>query len=95
MRWKISKGEVAPVFIEKSKGYSYSAYGYMNVETREYYEKETIRCEIKVGNRTSTVEQLDANVEAMAKDLQEILRIGAKQKRLGRCMRLDESEEIK
>ena len=28
-------------------------------------------------------EQLDANVEAMARDLQEILRIGAEQKRLG------------
>lgn len=27
-------------------------------------------------------EQLDANVEAMARDLQEILRIGAEQKRL-------------
>lgn len=33
MRWKTSKGEVAPVFIEKSNGYSYSVYGYMNVET--------------------------------------------------------------
>lgn len=39
MRWKTSKGEVAPVFIEKSNGYSYSVYGYMNVETREYYSK--------------------------------------------------------
>ena len=37
MRWKTSKGEVAPVFIEKSNGYSYSVYGYMNVGTREYY----------------------------------------------------------
>ena len=34
MRWKTSKGEVAPVFIEKSNGYSYSVYGYMNVEAR-------------------------------------------------------------
>lgn len=31
---------------------------------------------------TGTVEQMDANVEAMARDLQEILRIGAEQKRL-------------
>lgn len=31
IRWKTSKGEVAPVFIEKSNGYSYSVYGYMNV----------------------------------------------------------------
>lgn len=82
MRWKTSKGEVAPVFIEKSNGYSYSVYGYMNVETKEYYSKEVIQSEIKAGNRTGTVEQMDANVEAMARDLQEILRIGAEQKRL-------------
>ena len=82
MRWKTSKGEVAPVFIEKSKGYSYSVYGYMNVDTKEYYSKEVIQSEIKAGNRTGTVEQMDANVEAMATDLQEILRIGAEQKRL-------------
>ena len=82
MRWKTSKGEVAPVFIEKSNGYSYSVYGYMNVKTREYYSKESIQWEIKAGNRTGTVEQMDANVEAMARDLQEILRIGAEQKRL-------------
>ena len=82
MRWKTSKGEVAPVFIEKSNGFSYSVYGYMNVETKEYYSKESIQWEIKAGNRTGTVEQMDANVEAMARDLQEILRIGAEQKRL-------------
>lgn len=69
MRWKSSKGEAALVFIEKSNGYSYSVYGYMNVE-------------IKAGNRMGTVEQMDANVKAMARDLQEILRIGAEQKRL-------------
>ena len=82
MRWKTSKGEVAPVFIEKSNGYSYSVYGYMNVDTKEYYIKESIQSEIKAGNRTGTVEQMDANVESMARDLQEILRIGAEQKRL-------------
>lgn len=82
MRWKTSKGEVAPVFIEKSNGYSYLVYGYMNVKTKEYYSKETIQWEIKAVNRTGTVEQIDANVEAMARDLQEILRIGAEQKRL-------------
>ena len=82
MRWKTSRGEVAPVFIEKSNGYSYSVYGYMNVDTKEYYSKESIQWEIKAGNRTGTVEQMDANVEAMARDLQEILRIGAEQKRL-------------
>ena len=82
MRWKTSKGEVAPVFIEKSNGYSYSVYGYMNVETREYYSKETIQWEIKANNRTGTVEQMDANMEVMARDLREILRISAEQKRL-------------
>ena len=82
MRWKTSKGEVAPVFIEKSNGYSYSVYGYMNLDTKEYYDKETIQREIKASNRTGTVEQMDANVEAMARDLQEILRIGVEQKRL-------------
>lgn len=82
MRWKTSNGEVAPIFLEKSDGYSYSLYGYMNVATREYYSKESMQWEIKAGNRTGTVEQMDANVEAMARDLQEILRIGAEQKRL-------------
>ena len=82
MRWKTSKGEVAPVFLEKSDGYSYVVYGYMNVDTREYYSKESVQWEISAGNRTGTVEQMDANVEAMVRDLQEILRIGAEQKRL-------------
>lgn len=66
----------------KRNGYSYSVYGYMNVDTKEYYTKETIQREIKADNRTGTVEQMDANVEAMARDLQAILRIGAEQKRL-------------
>lgn len=82
MRWKTSRGEVAPVFLEKSNGYSYSLYGYMDVDTKEYYSKESVQWEITVGNRTGTVEQMDANVEAMSRDLQEILRIGAEQKRL-------------
>lgn len=82
MRWNTSKGEVAPVFIETSSGYSYSVYGYMNVETKEYYSKETMQWEIKANNRTGTVEQMDANIEAMARDLQEILRLSAEQKRL-------------
>ena len=82
MRWKTSKGEVAPVFLEKSNGYSYSLCGYMDVETKEYYSKESVQWEITAGNRAGTVEQMDANVETMARDLQEILRIGAEQKRL-------------
>lgn len=52
------------------------------IDDREYYSKETIQWEIKAGNRAGTVEQMDANVETMARDLQEILRIGAEQKRL-------------
>lgn len=90
MRWKTSKGDVATVFIEKSNGYSYAVYGYMNVETKEYYTKETIQWEIKAGNRTGTVEQMDANVEAMARNLQEILRIERSRRDCGRCMRGDE-----
>ena len=70
------------MFIETSSGYSYSVYGYMNVETKEYYSKETMQWEIKANNRTGTVEQMDANIEAMARDLQEILRLSAEQKRL-------------
>lgn len=70
------------MFLEKSDVYSYLVYGYMNVETKEYYSKESVQWEITAGNRTDTVEQMDANVEAMARDLQEILRIGAEQKRL-------------
>ena len=94
MIWKTSRGEVAPVFIEKSDGYSYSLYGSMNMGTKEYYSKESVQWEITAGNRTGTVEQMDANVEAMARDLQEILRIGAEQKRLwevyeGRVKRLN------
>jgi hypothetical protein len=42
MRWKISKGEVTPVFLDKDNGYSYLVYGYMNVESKEYYSKEII-----------------------------------------------------
>lgn len=82
MRWNTSKGEVAPVFGDTRDGYSYTPLGYMNVETKEMYSKDEIQYEIKSYNRTGTVEQMDANVEAMARDLQEILRISAEQKRL-------------
>jgi DNA repair exonuclease SbcCD ATPase subunit len=82
MRWKTSKGEVAPVFLEKSNGYSYSLCGYMDVETKEYYSKERIKREITAGNCTGAAEQIGADVEAMLRDLQEILRIGAEQRRL-------------
>jgi len=52
------------------------------VETREMYTKEEIQIEIKAYNRTGTVEQIDANIDAMARDLQEVLRLGVEQKRL-------------
>lgn len=52
MRWKTSKGEVAPIFLEKSSGYSYSLYGYMNVETKEYYSTNSN----KLGDGTSSNE---------------------------------------
>jgi len=55
---------------------------YECVETKVYYSKETLQREIKAHNRTGTVEQMDANIEAMARDLQEILRLSAEQKRL-------------
>ena len=70
------------MFSEKSNGYSYLIYGYMNVETKENYLKETVQWEIKAQNRTRTAEQMDANIEAMARDLQEILGLSAEQKRL-------------
>lgn len=54
----------------------------MNVETKEYYSKETMQWEIRAYNRIGTVEQMDANIEAMARDLQEILRLSSEQKRL-------------
>lgn len=82
MKWKTSKGEVAPVFIDIRNGYDYSIVGYMNVETKEKISREEIQHEIISGNRTGTVEQMDANLDAMMRDLQEILRINAEQKRL-------------
>ena len=54
----------------------------MNVETKEFHSKETMQWEIKTNNRTGTAEQIDANVEAMARNLQEILRLSSEQKRL-------------
>lgn len=43
MKWNTWKGEVAPVFIEHSNGYSYKIAGYMNVNTKEYYSKEAVQ----------------------------------------------------
>ena len=52
------------------------------MDTKECYSKEAMQEEIKADNRTGTMEQMDANIEAMARDVQEILRISAEQKRL-------------
>ena len=82
MKWKPSKGEVTPVFIDYSNGYSYKIVGYMNVDTKACYSKEAVQEEIRADNRTGTMKQMDANIEAMAGDVQEILRISAEQKRL-------------
>lgn len=75
MRWKTSVGEVAPVFRDADNGYSYSICGYMNVETKMQYSKEALQCEISAEMRVGTMETLDANIEAMERDLAEILRL--------------------
>ena len=82
MRWKTSVGEVAPVFRDTDNGYSYSVCGYMNVETKVQYSKEELQCEISAEMRVGTMETLDANIEAMERDLAEILRLSGEQERL-------------
>lgn len=82
MRWKTSVGEVAPVFKDNDNGYSYLLYGYMNIETREQYSKEVLQGEIIAELRVGTVEQMDANMVALERDLVEILRLSGEQRRL-------------
>ena len=82
MRWKTSVGEVAPVFKDNDNGYSYLLYGYMNIETREQYSKEVLQGEIIAELRVGTVEQTDANMVALERDLVEILRLSGEQRRL-------------
>lgn len=82
MRWKTSVGDVAPVFKDTDNGYSYFLYGYMNVETREQYSKEFLQGEIIAELRVGTVEQMDANMVALERDLAEILRLSEEQRRL-------------
>ena len=82
MRWKISVGEVTPVFRDTDNGYSYSVCGYMNVEMKVQYSKEDLQCEICPEMRVGTIETLDANIEAMERDLAEILRLCGEQERL-------------
>ena len=82
MRWKTSVGEVALVFRDTDNGYSYSVCGYLNVETKDRYTKEALRCEICVAVSIDTVETLDANMAALEHDLVEILRLSGEQERL-------------
>ena len=82
MRWKTSAGEIAPVFKDTDNGYSYLLYGYMNVKTREQYSKEVLQGEIIAELRVGTVEQMDANMVALERDLAEILRLSGEQRRL-------------
>lgn len=44
--------------------------------------KESMQYEIRAEKRVGTVEQMDANMVAMEKDIKEILRINEEQKRL-------------
>lgn len=82
MRWKTSVGEVAPIFKDTDKGYSYSVCGYVNVETMEQYSKEAVQHEIRADKRVGTVDTLEDNIEAMERDLAEIMRWKGEQKRL-------------
>lgn len=82
MRWKTSVGEVAPIFKDTDNGYSYSVCGYVNVETMEQYSKEAVQHEIRAVKRVGTVDTLEANIEAMERDLAEIMRWKGEQKRL-------------
>lgn len=82
MRWKTAVGEVAPVFKDTDNGYSYKLYGYLNVNTMEAYSKEELQHEIRTDKRVGTVDVMEANIEAMERDLAEILRLNSEQKRL-------------
>lgn len=82
MRWKTAVGEVAPVFKDTDNGYSYKLCGYLNVNTMEAYSKEELQHAIRTDKRVGTVDVMEANIEAMERDLAEILRLNSEQKRL-------------
>jgi hypothetical protein len=54
----------------------------MNVETKVRYTKSDLQQEIKPDRRTGTIEQMDANLVALEKDIAEVLRVSREQKRL-------------
>ncbi len=82
LKWKISVGEVAPVFTDNKDGYYYGIYGYMNVETKAFYSKESVQTEITACARVETIEHIDSNMAALEKDIKEILRLNGEQRRL-------------
>jgi hypothetical protein len=54
----------------------------MNVETKVRYTKSDLQQEIKPDRRTGTIEQMDANLVALEKDIAEVLRVSREQRRL-------------
>ena len=65
MRWKTSKGDVAPVYRDVlNNGNCYEIKGYANVESKAAYRVEDLQDEIKTENRVGTLEQIEQNIEA-------------------------------
>lgn len=54
----------------RNEGYYYRLKSYMDIHTRQQCPKELIRPEIKLENRTGTIEQLAQNVEDVEKQIQ-------------------------
>lgn len=66
IRWKTSKGDVAPVYRDVlNNGDYYEIKGYANVESRAAYRVEELQDEIKSENRVGTLEQIEQNIEAV------------------------------
>lgn len=66
MRWKTSKGDVAPVYRDVlNNGDYYEIKGYANVESRAAYRVEELQDEIKAENRVGTLDQIEQNIEAV------------------------------
>ncbi len=75
MRWKTSKGEVAPVFSNyQNEGYDYRLKAYMNVVTKEKYTIDSIQEKIKLENRIGTLEQLEQGIVAAEEMVREMER---------------------
>lgn len=66
MRWKTSKGDVAPVYRDMlNNGDYYEIKGYANVESKVAYRVEDLQDEIKSENRVGTMDQIEQNIEAV------------------------------